>query len=110
MLLVLDAMFAILVPAALLPLVLTLFWAERKAKSLGIVDEPDSDDDHSIRSTSYQISLIILPILTLSAGVEDLKASLWMRFLHSAEQLDLLGLILLGSSIALILLSQIVST
>ena len=34
-----DAMFAILVPATLLPLIFTLFWAERKAKRLGIVDE-----------------------------------------------------------------------
>ena len=35
----LDAMFAILVPATLLPLICTLFWAEGKAKRLGIVDE-----------------------------------------------------------------------
>lgn len=31
-------MFAILVPATLLPLIITLFWAENKAKRLGIVD------------------------------------------------------------------------
>ena len=31
-------MFAILVPATLLPLIITLFWAEHKAKRLGIVD------------------------------------------------------------------------
>lgn len=47
-----DGMFAILVPATLLPLIVTLFWAERKAKQLGIVDEPDIDDDESIRSRS----------------------------------------------------------
>lgn len=34
----LDGMFAILVPATLLPLIITLFWAEQKAKRLGIVD------------------------------------------------------------------------
>lgn len=38
-------------------------------------------------------------------GTEDLKPSLWKGFLHSAEQLDLLGLVLLGSSIAFILLT-----
>jgi hypothetical protein len=33
-----DAMFAILVPLALAPLVLTLLWAERSAKRRGLVD------------------------------------------------------------------------
>lgn len=32
-------MFAILVPATLLPLIITLFWAENKAKKQGIVAE-----------------------------------------------------------------------
>lgn len=32
-------MFAILVPATLLPLIVTLFWAERKAKRLGLVTD-----------------------------------------------------------------------
>ena len=36
-----DAMFAILVPLTLLPLIITLLWAERRAKILGIVDLPD---------------------------------------------------------------------
>ena len=34
-----DGMFAILVPATLLPLISILFWGERKAKRLGIVDQ-----------------------------------------------------------------------
>lgn len=42
----LDGMFAILVPASLLPLIITLLWAEQKAKRLGIVDAslPDPND------------------------------------------------------------------
>ena len=32
-------MFAILVPATLLPLIITLFWGESKAKRLGVIDE-----------------------------------------------------------------------
>ena len=46
-------MFVILVPATLLPLITTLFWAERKAKRLGIVDGLGVDDDQSIRSTPF---------------------------------------------------------
>ena len=33
-------MFAILVPASLAPLIVTLFWAEQKAKRLGLVNVP----------------------------------------------------------------------
>ena len=34
-----DGMFAILIPAALSPLIVTLVWAELKAKKLGYVPE-----------------------------------------------------------------------
>ncbi|TBU41144.1 MFS general substrate transporter [Dichomitus squalens] len=75
-------MFAILVPAALTPLILTLFWGERQAKKLGLVDAP-----------------------LLRA---DIAPRVKGRFLRSAwlfaEQLDLVGLVLLGTAVALILL------
>ena len=38
-------MFAILIPATLSPLIATLFWAERKAKKLGIVPEEREDEE-----------------------------------------------------------------
>ncbi len=34
-----DGMFAILIPTSLAPLIVTLVWAERKAKRLGLVPE-----------------------------------------------------------------------
>ncbi|KIK94500.1 hypothetical protein PAXRUDRAFT_33484 [Paxillus rubicundulus Ve08.2h10] len=67
-------MFAILVPAALAPLIITLLWAENKAKKLALIED------------------------TL----------LW-RFLQTAEQLDLVGLVLLGAAISLILLPLTIS-
>ncbi|KAF8640180.1 hypothetical protein AX16_010235 [Volvariella volvacea WC 439] len=77
-------MFAILVPAALSPLILTLLWAERKAKRLGIVDaslrSPRRDDEAKTGGTAVQKTWKI------------------------AEKLDVIGLVLLGTSVALILL------
>ncbi|EKM58957.1 uncharacterized protein PHACADRAFT_25102 [Phanerochaete carnosa HHB-10118-sp] len=69
-------MFAILIPASLAPLIVTLCWAERKAKRLGLT--PPS-----------------------TAFVGD---NLWQRVWNFSEQLDLVGLTLLGASVALILL------
>lgn len=71
-----DGMFAILIPASLAPLVITLYWAERKAKKLGLA-----------------------PPTTEFVG-----ATLTQRVWHFAEQLDLVGLVFLGTSVALILL------
>ena len=34
-----DGMFAILLPATLAPLIITLYWAENKAKKLGLVEK-----------------------------------------------------------------------
>ncbi|KAI0334669.1 MFS general substrate transporter [Cubamyces sp. BRFM 1775] len=76
------AMFAILVPMSLSPLILTLFWGERKAKQLGLVDAPRPR------------SMIIPPV----------KSRPLQRAWLFAEQLDLVGLVLLGSAVALILL------
>ena len=69
-------MFAILVPAALSPLIVTLFWAEQKAKRLGLVPAP-SKLEHS---------------------------SVGRRVWSFDQQLDIVGLLLIGSSVALILL------
>ncbi|KAI0755989.1 drug:h+ antiporter [Irpex lacteus] len=68
-------MFAILIPASLSPLIVTLYWAERKAKRLGLV--PESIDKS-------------LPIGT----------QVW----NFVQNLDLVGLVLLGAAVALILL------
>lgn len=68
-----DGMFAILVPATILPLIITLLWAERKAKRLGLVPVPEQ--------TSF---------------VTKVK-----RFI---SELDVFGLLLLGTAVALILL------
>ena len=69
-------MFAILVPASLSPLIITLYWAERKAKRLGLA-----------------------PAMSAFAG-----ATWKQRTWNFIEQLDLIGLILLGAAVALILL------
>ena len=69
-------MFAILVPASLSPLIVTLFWAERKAKKLGLV-----------------------PVVHTHNG-EPFYKKAWTF----AQQLDIVGLVLIGTSVALILL------
>ena len=79
-------MFAILVPASLSPLIITLYWAENKAKKLGLVDE-------AIRRAT-------------PGYVEPVKEQLTItqRIWRFAEQLDLVGLVLLGAAVSLILL------
>lgn len=79
-----DAMFAILVPATVLPLIITLVWAERRSKRLGIVEQALADAD--------------IPISTISGG------SLHSRIKRVIDQLDLVGLALLGAAVSLILL------
>ena len=74
-------MFAILVPASLAPLIVTLLWAERKAKKLGLVPKVTSSDD-------------------------SFAAKAWTF----CQQLDLFGLILIGTSVALILLPLTLAT
>ncbi|KAL5504446.1 hypothetical protein ACEPAH_8522 [Sanghuangporus vaninii] len=80
-------MFAVIVPATLLPLILTLFWAERKAKRLGMVDE-----------------VLAAEGVMREALVSEPRGSFIGRMHHYAEQLDLVGLILLGGAVGLILL------
>lgn len=69
-----DGMFAILIPVSLAPLIVTLLWAERKAKRLGLVVKREH------------------------------KHTLPVRLYHTAQQLDVMGLLLIGTSVALILL------
>ncbi|KAI6102704.1 major facilitator superfamily domain-containing protein [Pisolithus croceorrhizus] len=69
-------MFAIAMPLVLAPLIATLLWGERKAKKLALVDSLLS----SARSRARQ------------------------RLRRLAEQLDLVGLVLLGAAVSLILL------
>ncbi|KAF9489910.1 drug:h+ antiporter [Pleurotus eryngii] len=69
-------MFAILVPAALSPLIVTLLWAEWKARKQGLIEK--------------------------NTQTADMKW--YMRVRRMAAQLDLIGLALLGTSVALILL------
>ena len=78
-------MFAILVPAALMPLILTLFWGERQAKKLGLVPSAHPHDDLAPPGPVHK-----------SRFVE----SAWMF----AEQLDLVGLLMLGTAVSLILI------
>ncbi|KAI0781782.1 drug:h+ antiporter [Abortiporus biennis] len=79
-------MFAILVPASLAPLIITLFWAETKAKKLGLVEE----------ALRRQAPGYVAPAQKLVT----FKQKVW----RVAEQLDAIGLTLLGASVALILL------
>lgn len=75
-----DGMFAILVPCAILPLILTLVWAERKAKTLG----------HA-------------PPVKVKEG------TLGSRVWGFIEALDVFGIILLGAAVILILLPMTLS-
>ncbi|PAV16768.1 MFS polyamine transporter [Pyrrhoderma noxium] len=79
-------MFAILVPATLLPLILTLFWAENKAKKIGLVEQ-------QLAADGVHIDLV------------STKKATWPQWIYrTAGQLDVIGLLLLGASVALILL------
>ena len=78
-------MFAILVPATLLPLIITLVWAERRTKQIGIIERTLEDSD--------------VPTSTPS------ESEPWrLRVKRTIDQLDLVGLTLLGAAVALILL------
>ncbi|KAH0589823.1 hypothetical protein H2248_000018 [Termitomyces sp. 'cryptogamus'] len=74
-------MFAILIPVSLLPLILTLLWAENKARKLGITPK------HKVTAKS------------LSEQIFD-----------GANRLDVPGLVLIGTCVALILLPLTLSS
>lgn len=69
-------MFAILIPVSLMPLIITLVWAELKAKKMGVV----------------------------RLGTEESNETLLQRAWSTFEKLDVMGLLLVGTSVALILL------
>ena len=77
-------MFAILVPVSLSPLIITLLWAEHKTKKLGLIETPLSDD--------------------FQDGAASSDNTLLRRLRRTAAQLDLVGLVLLGTAVSLILL------
>ncbi|KAI0635481.1 drug:h+ antiporter [Trametes polyzona] len=72
-------MFAILIPVSLSPLIITLFWAENKARKLGLVQG-------------------------VAPQPAEEKPSFIRRVWTVMEQLDVVGLALLGTAVALILL------
>lgn len=73
-------MFAILIPVSILPLIITLLWAENKARKLGIVAAAKNGE------------------------VAGPKKPFLRRIIKAANQLDVPGLLLIGASVALILL------
>ncbi len=88
----LDGMFTILVPVSLSPLVFTLFWAEHKARRLGLVEKaPSRSEEHQVASTRIRPSL---------------PALVW----HWVQAFDLMGLILLVVAVALILVPLTLSS
>lgn len=93
-------MFAILMPLVLAPLITTLLWGERKAKKLALVDSLLSRTRSRARSLSRYSQTTRSSKDTRQFSYDILK----QRFQRIAEQLDLVGLILLGAAISLILL------
>ncbi|TFK35357.1 drug:h+ antiporter [Crucibulum laeve] len=86
-------MFAILVPAALSPLIVTLLWAEKKAKKLGIVPKSHRRTAAITAKDEYNTSPTALT-----------KKPITRRLLSSTQKLDVPGLVLIGASVSLILL------
>ncbi|KAL5493064.1 hypothetical protein ACEPAI_4512 [Sanghuangporus weigelae] len=82
-------MFAILVPATLIPLISILFWAERKAKRLGIVDQELAANGVPKEALAFD-----------PAANRTIAERARLAF----DQLDIIGLTLLGAAVALILL------
>lgn len=83
-------MFTILVPVSLAPLVFTLFWAERKARSLGLVEKALAKPGEPA------------PARTTASGI----ALIW----HWMETFDLIGLVFLETAVALILVPLTLSS
>ena len=86
-------MFAILLPCTLAPLVVTLVYGELKAKKLGLVAQP-GHQGMLLYSADFP------PVAYTTLG----GSSLVRKVIAFAEQLDLIGLVLLGAAVALILL------
>lgn len=90
-------------PVSLAPLIITLLWAERKAKRLGLIVDP-------------QTATPLTPIDRSGSGFfsPSSKHGRWSKFRTGnglgakiwrvTEQLDVVGLVLLGAGVSLILL------
>ncbi|TDL21860.1 MFS general substrate transporter [Rickenella mellea] len=85
-------MFAILVPISLAPLIGTLFWAEHKARKLGVLSSPPSSPPSPTSPT--------LPTSPTYQSPHPHPP----RYNTASSTLDLTGLVLLGGAVALILL------
>ena len=73
----LDGMFAILVPVALSPLILTLAWAQRKAAKLHpIASDPIHRGSILSRAWNFCIAIDIFGLLLLAAGLACILISL----------------------------------
>ncbi|TFK47474.1 MFS general substrate transporter [Heliocybe sulcata] len=88
-------MFILLVPLALAPLIVTLLWAERKAKRLGIVDR--SVYGHARRSRSLSVS-------ATSSGFLAQRRGRLGKIWRTLESLDFVGLLLFGAAVYLVLI------
>lgn len=93
-------MFVIVMPLVLAPLITTLLWGERKAKKLALVDSLPSSARSRARSLSHYSQTSQGSEIGFRLSYNILK----QRLRRIAEQLDLVGLVLLGAAISLILL------
>lgn len=53
-----DGMFAVLVPVTVSPLIASLFWAERKAKKMGIVPEEEDEEPTGMMLICYRFACL----------------------------------------------------
>ncbi|GAA5919489.1 hypothetical protein JCM6882_008651, partial [Rhodosporidiobolus microsporus] len=92
-------MFCLIVPAAIAPALMILFWADIKAKKIGALSLSASSYTGRLAASSDPAAPAEKP-KTLSA-----KATAWARLaFHFFQLIDGLGLILLGTGWALVLL------
>ncbi|TFK64325.1 MFS general substrate transporter, partial [Pluteus cervinus] len=91
-------MFAILVPVSLSPLIITLLWAENKAKKLGILNNTFSTSPSAGTPTTAP------PSSSPAPAPAPTPTTPIQKLILLSHQLDILGLLLLASSVSLILL------
>ncbi|CAG7853180.1 SubName: Full=Related to major facilitator MirA {ECO:0000313/EMBL:CCA74161.1} [Serendipita indica DSM 11827] len=87
------AMFSILIPVSLAPVLFTLLWGERKAKRLGVVDLRHGTKTATIKGEK----------------VEKEHVSLWSKVVGLLLEMDILGLLLLATGWALLLVALTLS-
>ena len=89
-----DGMFTILIPVSLAPLMVTLFWAERKAKRLGLVEK-------ALGRPGASEAVAAKPVVSRS-----FIGAVW----HWTQTFDLIGLVFLETAVALILVPLTLSS